>query len=215
MSRFTFRCPVWRATEPSDWVTKWASLYAGDDNAEHHALIEKDGLLSGDDLERVGRWKEGCPRGHNGWKAGTPRAYDIWMEAKAQPPTCPAEDSIEHFLADWSEKKFWAGKKKDGRDLVHRFGLSRATTLLHFISGGRYPILDSRVKAAMARLGSPIDMTISGYSSFCLLFSEIAAACGVTGKKGSRKLDNALFCYGLDSISLGWIDSGQPDGVKI
>jgi hypothetical protein len=52
MSRFTFRYPVWREIEPSDWVAKWAALYAGDDNPEHDALIEKDGSLSSDDLER-------------------------------------------------------------------------------------------------------------------------------------------------------------------
>jgi hypothetical protein len=44
----------------------------------------------------------------------------------------------------------------------------------------------------MARLDSPIEMTIDGYlRSFCLLFSELAAVCGVSGTKGLRKLDNA------------------------
>jgi hypothetical protein len=214
MSRFTFRCPVWRATEPSEWVTKWAALYGGNDNAEHDALIEKDGLLLGEDFERVGRWKEGCAVGHKGWKAGTPRAYEIWIQAKDHPPPCPAEDRIGEFLIRWSQKRFWAGTRNDRR-LEQSFGLSRATTLLHFISGGRYPILDRRVEAAMSRLGSPIEMTIEGYGSFCRLFSEIAAACGVSGIKGLRKLDNALFCYGLDSIPLSAIDSKQADGVKI
>ncbi len=211
MSGFTFRYPMWREIEPSDWVIKWAALYGEDesDNPEHDALVEKDGLLSREDFERVGRWKEGCPKGHGGWKAGTPRAFEIWTHAMEQLPRCPSEEHIAEFLAYWSEKKFWAGTR-NGRRLEKSFGLSRATTLLHFVSGGRYPIVDARVEAAMGRLGSPIEMTIDGYlRSFCPLFSEIAGLCGVSGRKGLRKLDNALFCYGLDSIGLSSIDSPE------
>jgi hypothetical protein len=177
MSRFTFSYPVWREIDPTDWLTKWAGLYGEDesDNPEHDALVEKDGLLSRADFERVGRWKEGCPKGHGGWKTGTPGAYDIWTQAMAKLPPCPADDHIAEFLVSWSEKTFWAGTRKSRR-LEQSFGLSRATTLLHFVSGGRYPIVDRRVEAAMARLGSPIEMTINGYlRSFCPFFSELAA----------------------------------------
>src|SRR5207245_10859851 len=38
------------------------------------------------------------------------------------------------------------------RTMEKHFGLSRATTLLHFVSGGRFPIFDSRVRKAVARL---------------------------------------------------------------
>jgi hypothetical protein len=210
MGEFTFRYPVWREIEPNDWVTKWAALYGEDesDNPEHDALVEKDGLLSREDFERVGRWKEGCPKGHGGWKSGTPRAYDVWTQGMAELPRCPAEDHIAEFLACWSEKKFWAGTTK-GRHLEPSFGLSRGTTLLHLVSGGRYPIVDTRVEVAMSRLGSPIEMTVDGYLSFCTLFLELASACGVSGKKGLRKLDTALFCHGLDSIRLSSIDSPE------
>jgi hypothetical protein len=102
-------------------------------------------------------------------------------------------------LEYWKEKTFVAGKKGE-LVLRYRFGLSRATTLLHFVSGGRYPILDSRVATALSRLGSPIEETIDGYlNCFCPLFSEIAAVCGVSGMEGLRKLDNALFSYGSDT----------------
>ena len=126
-----------------------------------------------------------------------PDTYDVWMEAKAELPKCPETTGITAFLTEWSERKFAAGKGQS-----KRFGLSRATTLLHFVSGGRYPILDSRVVTAMIRLGSPIadDWTIGGYlNSFCPLFSDLAAVCGLSGVKESRKLDNALFSYGAET----------------
>jgi hypothetical protein len=96
-----------------------------------------------------------------------------------------------------------------GRRLERRFGLSRATTLLHFVSGGRYPIVDRRVEAAMTRLGSPIAMTVEGYLAFCPLFAVLASVCGVSGAKGLRKLDNALFCYGLDSNPVLSVDLSE------
>jgi hypothetical protein len=177
------------------WLARWAGHYRGGDNPEYFDLIAKQGILSADDFEKAGKWKEGCLKpGHGSWKTGTPRAYDVWMQAKTELPECPEKASTAEFLTKWSERKFAAGK-----DQRKRFGLSRATTLLHFVSGGQYPILDSRVVMAMARLGSTIDKeeTNDGYlNSFCPLFSELAAACGVSGTEGLRKLDNALFEYG-------------------
>jgi hypothetical protein len=200
VSRFKFLYPEWSEVEPSAWLARWAVRYGGGDNPEYFDLIAKQGKLSSDDFEQVGRWKEGClKRSHGSWKTGTPRGYDIWMHAKAECPECPEQSDIAGFLKDWSERTFVAGKKGD-LVLRYRFGLSRATTLLHFISGGRYPILDSRVATAMIRLGSPIEETIDGYlNSFCPLFSEIAAVCGVSGIEGLRKLDNALFNYGSET----------------
>jgi hypothetical protein len=199
-SRFGFLYPEWREIEPSAWLARWAGRYDGGDNAEYFALITKQGKLSSDDFEQVGRWKEGCLKpSHGSWKTGTPKGYDIWMQAKAQPPNCPEQSGLTRFLEDWSEKTFVAGKKGE-LVLRYRFGLSRATTLLHFVSGGRYPILDSRVATALSRLGSPVEETIDGYlNCFCPLFSEIAAVCGVSGMEGLRKLDNALFSYGSDT----------------
>jgi hypothetical protein len=75
------------------------------------------------------------------------------------------------------------------------FGLSRATTLLHFISGGRYPIFDSRVRKAMTRLlNCPVPKTGRWYlDSYRPLFSEVAALCGT---EDFRMVDKALFSYG-------------------
>jgi hypothetical protein len=196
--RFTFRYPEWREIDPPAWVTWWAVRWGDGDNPQYFDLIEKQGTLSGEDFEQMGKWKEGCLKPGNGrWKTGTPTAYDVWMKAKAELPHCPDKIGITAFLADWSNRKFAAGKGQR-----KRFGLSRATTLLHFVSGGEYPILDSRAVTAMIRLGSPIedDGSIGGYlNSFCPLFFDLAVVCGLSGVRGLRKLDNALFNYGAET----------------
>jgi hypothetical protein len=199
-SAFKSRYPEWREIDPAAWVEFWAGRYDGGDNDQYFALIEKHGRLSGEDLELAGRWKEDCLKPGNGrWKAGTPRAYEVWVAAKADPPECPPKDGIAQFLKNWSDRTFAAGMR-NGRVLQHRFGLSRSTCLLHVISGGQYPIFDSRVATAMARLGSPVEESIVGYlNSFCARFSQLASLCGVSGTVGLRKLDNALFSYGAET----------------
>jgi hypothetical protein len=195
--RFTFRYPEWRDIDPSAWAAWWAARYSGGDNPQYFDLIAKQGALSAEDFEQIGKWKEGCLKPGNGrWKTGTPTAYDVWMETKAELPECPEDAGVPAFLSNWSERKFAAGK-----NYRKRFGLSRATTLLHFVSSGVYPILDSRVVTAMIRLGAPIDDegTNDGYlTSFCPLFSDLAFVCGLSGVKQLRKLDNALFNYGAE-----------------
>jgi hypothetical protein len=78
-----------------------------------------------------------------------------------------------------------------------RFGVPRATTLLHFVSGGRFPIIDSRVRRAIARLCDDHvpPNTVRWYlDSFRPLFSELAALCKT--EDDSRILDKALTSYG-------------------
>jgi hypothetical protein len=151
--RFAFRYPEWREIDAALWVTWWAGRYNDGDNPQYFDLIAKQGKLSAEDFEQIGKWKERCLKpGNDRWKTGTPTAYDVWMQAKAQLPKCPDMTGITAFLTDWSERTFSAAGKDQRRQ---RFGLSRATTLLHFLSGGEYPILDSRVVTAMIRLGSP------------------------------------------------------------
>jgi len=97
-------------------------------------------------------------------------------------------------LEDWANRTY-TDKFKNGLR-KKRFGLSRATTILHFVSGGRYPIFDSRVKAAMARLlGQPkLPDTVASYlDSYLPLFNELAEQCETLDL---RMLDKALFSYG-------------------
>src|ERR1035438_10413385 len=146
MSRYTFRDPEGHEIEPSVWLNwwadrynQWADRYGNRDNRVYFELIAKQGKLSGEDFERIGKWKEQCWEPSLGrWKTGTPTAYDVWMQTKAELPTCPEKKDIAAFLKEWSERRFLEGHRKDGQPVKHSFGLSRATTLLHFISGGIY-----------------------------------------------------------------------------
>ena len=135
------------------------------------------------------------------------------MRADAQPPQCPeSPDEVLTFLNSWLRQTFLAAKKDDR---MKSFGLSRATTLLHFISGGRYPILDSNVASAMKLLGVPVGETSEAYVvDFCRLFSELADDCGVSGLRGLRKLDKALFSYG-SNLRLSNFKLGPCSGAQI
>jgi hypothetical protein len=86
-----------------------------------------------------------------------------------------------------------------------RFGVPRATTLLHFVSGGRFPMIDSRVRRAIARLSNDHvrpKNTVSWYlESFRPLFSELAALCKAEGDlRMLRMLDKALLSYGSNAL---------------
>jgi hypothetical protein len=100
---------------------------------------------------------------------------------------------VAAFLEDWPNRAYTDTYKK-GQKQKH-FGLSRSTTLLHFLSGGRYPIFDSRVKTAIARLldRPKLPGTVSSYlGSYLPLFKELAERCETSD---FRMLDKALFSY--------------------
>ena len=216
-SVLNFTLPAWQTHDPGLWLKFWASSYEStksrrEDNRVYYTRIGRAGKLAAEDFETVGRWKEGClAENHGSWKPNTPAAYEVWMRAKDKRPTCPPDSSIPDFLTEWSDIEFTAGvSKKTQKVLKKRFGLSRSTALLHFVSGGRFPIFDSRVRKAIKRLGSspPTDPTVKWYlDTFCQLCKEMADLCGVSGTRGLRLLDNALFCYGGGTkISLVMID---------
>ena len=132
------------------------------------------------------------------WKANVASvAYPIWMLAASELPKCPDQNEVAAFLSDWSNRRYT--EEYATRRIEKRFGLSRATTLLYFLSGGRFPIFDSRVRKAMTRLlNSPVPNTVRWYlDSYCSLFSEVAALCGT---KDLRMVDMALFSYGARTI---------------
>jgi len=205
----------WDNAQPPVWLQKWSELFLSsderrEDDRVYESLIQKKGKLSGEDFEQIGRWKEGCllkgdGKEHGRWKPKTPAAYDVWMEAKRNPPLLPPDGNLddkfaENFLKEWSEKRF-AMPSKGGKVRNVRFGLSRASTLLHFLSGGRFPIYDSLVWYALRRmtLRLPWEMTIDPYlKQFCHHFYSIASSCGLDKNRTDelRKLDNALRCYG-------------------
>lgn len=197
MSRLSFRGSDGRNIAPQEWLRMWASLYPRKYDPEYDSVVTKYKSLSAADFERIGRWKDGAET-EGKWKPNVASvAYQIWMQAASELPTCPDESRVADFLHDWSERKYT--DKYGSRAVQKRFGLSRATTLLHFISGGRFPIFDSRVRRAMTRLlNSSVRNNVRWYvDSYCPLFSEIAALCGA---EDEREVDKALFSFGDRSL---------------
>ncbi len=193
MSRFRFRSSDGLDIAPEEWLRVWASLYPNK-YAGYSELIARHKSFSAADFIKIGKWKDGA-KTEGRWKPDVSSvAYQIWMQAASELPKCPEESRVAGFLDYWSNRKH-TGKDKNGT-WEKRFGLSRATALLHFISGGHYPIFDSRVRKALARLlNSRVPpKTVRWYlDSYCPLFSEIAALCRA---EDFHMVDKALFSYG-------------------
>jgi hypothetical protein len=193
MSRFRFRSLDGTDIAPQEWLPMWSGRYRKYDDEEHNKLIEKHESFSAGDFERIGKWKDDA-KADGKWRVDVASvAYRIWMLAASELPKCPEESRVADFLDYWSDRKY-TDEYASG-PVVKRFGLSRATTLLHFISGAGFPIFDSRVRRAMGRLlNSPVPSTVRWYlDSYCSLFSEIATLCGT---EDLRMVDKALFSYG-------------------
>lgn len=193
MSRFRFRSSNGTDIAPHEWLLLWANRFPSNDYPGHDELIAKHKSLSSEDFVRIGKWKDGV-KTEGKWRANVASvAYPIWMQAASEAPKCPEGSELATFLNDWFNRKY-TDNFANG-PVRKRFGLSRATTLLHFVSGGRFPIFDSRVRRAMTRLlGSPVSNSVRWYlDSYCPLFSEVAAVCGT---EDLRMVDMALFSYG-------------------
>lgn len=190
---FDYRDVHGKSVTPRAWLRIWAAQYPGEKyDLEHDRLIVLAQKESAD-FERIGKWKDAAASDAK-WKANVASvAYVVWMEAASERPACPTDDAIADFLLDWSSRAY--EDRFSTRTVTKRFGLSRATTLLYFLSNGRFPIFDSRVRRAIARLtGRPISNTRQGYAdSYLPLFAQIAASCGT---KDLRTVDQALFSYG-------------------
>jgi hypothetical protein len=197
-TRFRFRSPDGRDISPEEWLRMWAALYPTSKyGAEHDKLIAKHEPLSAAYIVRIGKWKDAA-EAESKWKLNVASvAYQIWMQAASEPPRCPDESQVADFLQDWSERKYVNNYGSGAREM--HFGLSRATTLLYFISGQRFPIFDSRVIRAMKRLlNLSVPNSVRWYvDSFRPLFREIAVLCGT---ENVRTVDKALFSYGGRSL---------------
>lgn len=192
-NRFRFRSSDGSDITPEVWLSMWAALYPRKYNSEHDCLIAIHGPLSAERIERIGRWKDSAETTSK-WRPNVASvAYQIWMEAAIDPPECPNENQVADFLRDWSERKYINNYGSGEREM--HFGLSRATTLAYFISEGRFPIFDSRVRKAMMRLlGIPVPNSVRWYvDSFRPLFREIVA---LAAAENGRTVDKALFSYG-------------------
>ncbi len=192
MSRFKFQSLDGSDIAPQEWLRMWADRYPSNDYAGHSDLIAKHKSLSAADFVQIGKWKDGV-KTEGKWRANVASvAYPIWTQAASELPKCPEGSEVQAFLNDWSDRRY-TDEYAQG-PVKKRFGLSRATTLLHFISGGNFPIFDSRVRRAVTRmLNTAVPNTVGWYlDSYCPLFLE-ASLCGT---EDLRMVDMALFSYG-------------------
>jgi len=193
MSRFRFQSVDGTEVSPQEWLCMWAERYPSKNYAGHAELIQKHKSFSAEDFIQIGKWKDAA-KTEAKWKENVASvAYLVWMQAALELPKCPEDNEVEKFLVDWSERKYTDEFASGPTE--KRFGLSRATTLLHFISGEQFPIFDSRVRRAMNRLlGSTVPNSVRWYlDSYRPLFWEVAVLCGT---EDVRMVDKALFSYG-------------------
>lgn len=193
MTRFIFRSLDGADVAPQEWLRMWAARFPSKDYPGYGELIAKYKSFIAADFIQMGKWKDAANT-KGKWKANVASvAYLVWMQVALEQPKCPEDSAVAGFLEDWSTRKYNDEYTKGPKQ--KKFGLSRATTLLHFISGGHFPIFDSRVRRAMKRLlDSPVSNTSRWYlESYCPLFSEVATLCDT---EDLRMVDMALFSYG-------------------
>ena len=149
MDKFRFQSLDGGDIAPQEWLRLWAELYPEKtyDRGAYAELIASHKNFVANDFVRIGKWKDGAST-ESRWKANVASvAYRIWMQAASEMPKCPEGKGVADFLDDWANRKYT--DEWPSRSVEKRFGLSRATTLLHFLSRGSFPIFDSRVRTAM------------------------------------------------------------------
>jgi hypothetical protein len=194
--KFDFRAKTGEPCDADKWLSDWEHQYPvyQYDERYYAQLIQRAGDLSSDDFIVMGRWKD------DAWTEGRwhPNvamvAFPAWISASVELPGLRLNKaSLKDFLTTWSDR-LYPDTSSRSPDKMKRFGLSRATTVAHFMSAGEFPICDGRVRTAINRLCSirtPDD--VSWYlNSYIPIFSELRSIC----RTSVRTLDKALFAYG-------------------
>lgn len=197
MTAFTFYVLDGNELKPAsseEWLRFWSAKSQWLDDREHADLMAKHRVFAASDFERIGKWKDSV-RSPGQWKPNVAMvAYPAWMKLAHDRPALPASERAGEFLDYWSGWKYT--DIYPSRTVTKVFGLSRATTVLHFLSGGSYPIFDSRVRDAMGWLcDRTIRDDVFSYLNYCCpYFKELAVLCKT--ENNLRILDQALFQYG-------------------
>jgi hypothetical protein len=198
--KFLFRSKSGQDLSAREWLTEWEHEYPSErfpeDDYEH--LIQNGKSLSEADFIRMGKWKDNAWTDAKWSPNAASVAFLIWQEAAREiPGQNPDSQSAQTFLEVWSERQYPdpSSRSKSGNK---RFGVSRSTTLLHFMTSGRYPIFDSHVITAVKRLtGAPAPKTVHWYlHSYRAIFAELMTRCSAS----QRSLDKALFAYGKKHV---------------
>jgi hypothetical protein len=193
---FEFRTRTGNPCDPVAWSNEWEPEYPSSqyDEEYYDVLIGRSGNLSPDDFIVMGKWKDDA-WAEGKWKPNVAMvAFPAWIAASQELPGISLNlSTLATFLRTWADR-YYPDTSSRSIDKMKRFGLSRATTLAHFMSVGKFPICDSRVRVAIGRLCSirTPDEVRWYLQSYLPIFEELKRLCSAHG----RKIDKALFAYG-------------------
>lgn len=190
---FRFQKTTGESCNAVEWLTEWENKYPSKDYNEdlYNELIQKAGALVPQDFILIGRWKDAAWT-KNKWRPNVASvAYAGWIEASIELPGLSVVP--EAFLNEWCQRLYpdTSSRSVNGQK---RFGLSRATTLLHLMSAAKFPIYDSRVRRAIRRVckkhaPNQVEWYIKSYIP---IFEALVELCSAI----PRSVDKALFAYG-------------------
>ena len=172
------------------------------DEEEYSRLIAGSSFFSSRDFERIGKWKDGVKTES---QLGAERGLRGVLNLDAgRSKNCRNVQKKSECMTFWRVGPGEAIPTNfPNKSVQKRIGLSRATALLHLVSGGSFPIYDIRVRAAIAQLCEcklPPNTVNYYQNSFCPLFIELADRCKT--RDDLRKLDKALFSYGASAKTI-------------
>ena len=183
------------------------------------------GLLASD-FDFLGAWKDGALKKsipHKGLKFGdcwvsfsgkwsevaaSSCAYQVWQRL---PQT---RESLARYLDRGEHREFLAHlarqsyrKASRGGITDAKFGLSRATYVLHIFSSAEFPIYDNNTHAGAHALTqgrfegqiipkTKVDNPEWYLRTFCRIVQDLQEACQATDISSRRAVDQALFCCG-------------------
>lgn len=221
--KFDFRSRNGAPLSSLEWQTEWASGFDAkrypDEVCEE--LAARGAALPDGDFDVLGAWKDGVIRRGGqrnfgkclvyftrGWKENAVCARTVWLSLASK------RRGLEEFLDRRDYRSFLnqvADEQylKAGRGGLSsaRFGLSRATYILHVFSKARFPIYDRNTHRGISRLthgyynGWEIRKMKSDDADwylerFCAIIGDLQQQCGALESASFRQVDKALFQYG-------------------
>lgn len=221
-TNFCFLSPEGQPLCAIDWLTVWRERYPSKKYPEgiYKYLLAKGPALDDRDAELLGAWKDGALMKAEGGSGACLGPFDgdfVQFNGRWGPSASSVAYEVwQKIHGDVAQLKSWLKAKNHDAFLEYlaakvagnkRFGLSRATYVLHIFSKARFPILDSNVCAALHQLldGRYRDTTFpkkiasscTYLSTFCPIIWDLEAECDTEAVPQRRRdLDKALFAYG-------------------
>jgi len=230
MGLFTFQSRTGASASPLEWLTKWSARFDSAKYPEdvYQELVARATKLSDADFDVLGAWKDGALRKYDAirhsakvdfgncrvslTKAWSPTAascaYRVWkklLQHRAELEQHLDRGAFFAFLDQLAQLSYEKASGSGRTDAS--FGLSRATYVLHLLSGAKFPIYDKNTHLGIHFLtqGRYDSHTIKKMktddprwylATFCPIVRTLEEVCAVRDLPSQRALDKALFCYG-------------------